>query len=297
MEILQGGSRGTEQDGQEAEESERPGAPLHTVVAGQSGRTGQKVWNLLAALDAIEASDEIVAFVDADTLPAPEWLARLVAALVNTGREAVTGYRWIIPADNRVSSAIVAAANASVVTVPRLPSIINHCWGGTMAMRRTTLERIDIRRFASLHYQGQSFELRVPVAGGTLDAAALTAIGEAFGVEHERTYGHRAGADEPVELVSLEVIGRGVSAEPPGLMAAAASLAPDIAITSPVRRAYFGPARGWLDANVVNRSALAAPHEGPCIVEEYDATCLIPPGWTARLDGFGNIAMVPTPPS
>jgi hypothetical protein len=129
------------------EVSKRPGAPMRTIVAGQSGRTGQKVWNLLAALDAIEPSDEIVAFVDADTLPAPEWLSRLVAALVNTGRDAVTGYRWIIPADNRVSSAVVAAANASVVTVPRLPSIINHCWGGTMAMRRDTLDHIDIRRY------------------------------------------------------------------------------------------------------------------------------------------------------
>jgi Glycosyltransferase like family 2 len=129
------------------EETKRPGAPLRRVVAGQCERTGQKVWNLLAALDAIEDRDEIVAFVDADTLPAPDWLSRLVAALVNTGRDAVTGYRWIVPADNRVSSAIVAAANASVVTVPRLPSIINHCWGGTMAMRRTTLESIDIRRY------------------------------------------------------------------------------------------------------------------------------------------------------
>jgi Glycosyl transferase family 2 len=50
-----------------------------------------KVWNLLAALDAIEDRDEIVVFVDADTLPAPEWLSRLIAALVNTGRAAVTG--------------------------------------------------------------------------------------------------------------------------------------------------------------------------------------------------------------
>jgi cellulose synthase/poly-beta-1,6-N-acetylglucosamine synthase-like glycosyltransferase len=129
------------------EESKRPGAPIRTVVAGQSERTGQKVWNLLAAVDAIEIRDEIVAFVDADTLPTPEWLPRLVAALVNTGREAVTGYRWIIPADNRVSSAVVAAANASVVTSPRIPSITNHCWGGTMAVRRKTLERIDIRRY------------------------------------------------------------------------------------------------------------------------------------------------------
>ncbi|HXP02920.1 MAG TPA: hydantoinase/oxoprolinase family protein [Stellaceae bacterium] len=154
-------------------------------------------------------------------------------------------------------------------------------------------DRIEIRRFASLHYQGQSFELRVPVAAGRLDAAALAEIEEAFGVEHERTYGHRAGVDEPVELVSLEVIGRGIPDTPRAASAAAASLAPDIAIASPSRRAYFGPRQGWQEASVVNRSALATLHSGPCIVEEYDATCLVPPGWTARLDGFGNIEMTP----
>jgi len=150
---------------------------------------------------------------------------------------------------------------------------------------------IEIRRFASLHYQGQSFELRVPVAAGPVDAASLAAVEEAFGVEHERTYGHRAGSDEPVELVSLEVIGRGLPAVPRGSLAAAASLAPDIAIAVPRRQAYFGPARGWLEANVVNRSALAVPHPGPCIVEEYDATCVVPPGWTARLDAYRNIVL------
>jgi N-methylhydantoinase A len=152
-------------------------------------------------------------------------------------------------------------------------------------------DAIEIRRFASLHYQGQSFELRVPVAPGQLDMAALAAIEEEFGVEHERTYGHRAGADEPVELVSLEVIGRGIPATPRAASAAAASLAPDIAIAMPTRRAYFGPQQGWQEARIVNRSALATPHPGPCIVEEYDATCLVPPGWTAQLDEFGNIAM------
>jgi N-methylhydantoinase A len=149
---------------------------------------------------------------------------------------------------------------------------------------------IAISRFASLHYQGQSFELRVPVATGALDGTALAAIEEAFGVEHERTYGHRAGIDEPVELVSLEVIGRGIPNRPRA-QSAAASLAPDIAIASPTRRAYFGPALGWQEARVVNRSDLKAPHHGPAIVEEYDATCVIPPGWTGRLDAFGNIAV------
>jgi hypothetical protein len=129
------------------EEANRPGAALRVVVAGQSERTGQKAWNLLAAIDAIEASDEIVAFIDADTLPDSGWLSRLIASLINPGREAVTGYRWIIPADKRVSSAVVAAANASIVSLVRLPWILNHCWGGTMALRRETLERIAIRRY------------------------------------------------------------------------------------------------------------------------------------------------------
>ena len=36
---------------------------------------------------------------------------------------------------------------------------------------------------------------------------------------------------------------------------------------------------------------LATPREGPCIVEEYDATCVIPPGAHATLDAHGNIVI------
>ena len=67
----------------------------------------------------------------------------------------------------------------------------------------------QIERHASLHYQGQTYELTVPVPDGPLDDAALAALEEAFHAEHERTYGHRAGAEEPVELVTLRVLGRG----------------------------------------------------------------------------------------
>jgi N-methylhydantoinase A len=181
------------------------------------------------------------------------------------------------------------------VTPDELQAIVD----GLEAEARTRLaedgfapDRIEIRRSASLHYQGQSFELRVPLASGRLDHAALAVLEEAFGVEHERTYGHRAGVEEPVELVSLEVVGRGIPDAPRAAAAAAAGLAPDIAIVEPRRRAYFGPARGWLDTDILNRSDLKTPHAGPCIIEEYDATCLLPPGWTASLDTYGNIAMI-----
>jgi N-methylhydantoinase A len=155
--------------------------------------------------------------------------------------------------------------------------------------------QMELSRSAMLHYQGQSFELEVMVPPGPLDRAALDALEEAYGVEHERTYGHRAGADEPVELVTLKVVGRGIPATPHATLAASARLPDSVHIGEPVRRAYFGPSHGWCDTRVVNRADLATAHVGPCIVEEYDSTCVIPPGCTGKLDRFGNIAIAVVP--
>ena len=121
-----------------------PGAPLETTVAGLAANAGQKVWNLLAALERLRPEDDIVAFIDADTLPTPQWLPRLVAVIVNSGRPVATGYRWMTPADDRWSSCCLAAANASIASLPRgvLPMTI--VWGGSVAMKRETLEAIAI---------------------------------------------------------------------------------------------------------------------------------------------------------
>ncbi len=54
----------------------------------------------------------------------------------------------------------------------------------------------------------------MPIPGGPIDAGTLAALAEAFGQEHERTYGHRAGPDEPVEIVSLRVVAQGISDRP-----------------------------------------------------------------------------------
>ena len=93
-----------------------------------------------------------------------------------------------------------------------------------------------IERHASLHYQGQTYELTVPVPDGPLDDEALAALEEAFGAEHERTYGHRAGPEEPVELVTLRVLGRGARppAPPPRIDRAAGPAPGDGAHAPPI---------------------------------------------------------------
>jgi N-methylhydantoinase A len=150
-------------------------------------------------------------------------------------------------------------------------------------------DQIKIRRSAALHYKGQSFDLVVPAPDGPIDQAYLADLAESFASEHERMYGHRAGPEEPVELVSIQVLGIGLRSGT-GVPERVVSSRPEPAI-GPPRQVYFGQDIGWIETPVVRRSDLVSEARGPLIVEEYDATCVIIPGATAVLDAGGNIVI------
>ena len=133
----------------------------------------------------------------------------------------------------------------------------------------------------------------MPVPPGALDGDAVAAIEEAFGREHERTYGHRAGVDEPVEIVTLRVVGQGIPDRP--RVPERVQIGRGGAAGAATRRVYFGRAIGWRETPILARADLATARSGPAIVEEYDATCVIPPGARAALDEWGNIAMTIDP--
>jgi N-methylhydantoinase A len=158
-----------------------------------------------------------------------------------------------------------------------------------LAAEGFTGERAVLRRTAALHYQGQTYELTVPVPEGPIDERMVAGLEEAFGHEHEKTYGHRAGPDEPVELVTIQVVGQGIRTGP-GVPEQVRASRAEPAPAAP-RPAYFGTQAGWLQAPVLRRSDLSSPRDGPLIVEEYDATCLVPPGWQASLDAGANLLL------
>jgi len=149
-----------------------------------------------------------------------------------------------------------------------------------------------LRRSADLCYQGQSFELTVPLAVGQLDPPAISELEHAFGREHERVYGHRAGPDEPVQLVSLRLVAQGIPDRPrvPDRVVVDRHQ-PAAAGESARREVYFGPEHGWRQTPILRRADLEDVVAGPAIVEEYDATCLIPPTAAGRLDTYGNIVI------
>ncbi len=147
-----------------------------------------------------------------------------------------------------------------------------------------------LHRSAAMHYHGQSFELTVGVPDGSIDQKMVAHLEDAFGEEHERTYGHRAGPDEPVELVSIQVVGQGLrpgASVPERVRSSRAEPAPP-----PPRQAYFGTEHGWIQTPVLRRSDLTeTSRPGPLIIEEYDATCVVPPQARASLDRGGNIVI------
>lgn len=116
------------------------------VEAGVSMDCGQKVWNLTRALDEVEGSDGLVVMADADVILPRTWLSNLNWAVIDQGQEIVTGYRLIVPASESLAARMLTSINLSFALVPRITGL-TAAWGGTMAMRRETLEKLQIRRY------------------------------------------------------------------------------------------------------------------------------------------------------
>jgi N-methylhydantoinase A len=147
-------------------------------------------------------------------------------------------------------------------------------------------EPVATERAVDLKYEGQSFELTIPVGADWRGAADVDALGAAFAREHEQTYGHAAAGD-PIQVVSLRVTARLVRPDARRAVRLASERA---ALAGGTRRAYFGRERGTLATPVLARADLGAhPRPGPLLIDEYDATTLVPPGTTACLDAHGNI--------
>ena len=145
---------------------------------------------------------------------------------------------------------------------------------------------VEIERAADLKYQGQSFELSVPLGAGS-DDDAIHRLTESFDKEHERTYGHKAEGD-PIQIVNLRLTARvRRPVERPDTR-----LAPAARGATGERLAYLGPAHGAIRTPVIGRADLGGrARPGPLLIDEYDATTLVPPECTAHLDPHGNIVI------
>jgi N-methylhydantoinase A len=152
-------------------------------------------------------------------------------------------------------------------------------------------------RFArelDLRYTGQGYELRTPLEGLFIDRLAtdsLRAARDRFDERHAQIHGH-AAKERPVEIVSYRLRVRvAVPKYEPRALAAAPSQRAVAEAVKGHRLASFNGA--MLDAALYERDRLdiGATVAGPAIVEQFDATTVIPPGWRGEVDGHGNLIL------
>ncbi|MFF0246145.1 hydantoinase/oxoprolinase family protein [Streptosporangium sandarakinum] len=143
-------------------------------------------------------------------------------------------------------------------------------------------------RSADLRYYGQAYEVRVPVPAGPPDEAWRAEVLDRFHEAHRRLYGY-GYRDDPrhgVEWVNLRVSGIGPITRP------AVRRRPYGAAEPPppaaVREVFHD---GWARVPIHRRAALAPGMtvRGPAVIEEYGSTLPLHPGFTARMDEYGNL--------
>jgi ceramide glucosyltransferase len=114
------------------------------VMAPKAVRTSQKIENLIAAIKHASPASQTFVFVDSDARPRKDWLRSLVAPLADLQIGAATGYRWFIAEGPSLATEIRASWNASIASALGPNTKSNFCWGGSMAIRRDTFEKLNI---------------------------------------------------------------------------------------------------------------------------------------------------------
>ncbi|QLD84570.1 hydantoinase/oxoprolinase family protein [Natronomonas halophila] len=143
----------------------------------------------------------------------------------------------------------------------------------------TADEEPTIERIAELRYDGQSFELGVPVD----EPLAIDEVRERFNAAHERAYGYRM--DEPVELVALRVSAR-VEHDVP---TTGYEGAPDANLGT--RTAVFDGERHELPVFARSGVTPGTTIDGPAVLEDDESTVVVRPGWSGTVQPDGALVL------
>jgi N-methylhydantoinase A len=179
----------------------------------------------------------------------------------------------LIAAGHRRDTARTVLLSADEITAERVAEEVKALSEPLLA----GMERAEIEVVYELRYRGQAFELPVPGP----PAPDPDRLAEDFAREHEARYGYRDPQGR-LELVTIRVAAVEPGPEPHPRAST------DGRIDESERRARFGG--DWVPIRVLRGEPAAGfAAEGPCVFELPEATLVLPPGWSARVDEAGTI--------
>jgi N-methylhydantoinase A len=146
-------------------------------------------------------------------------------------------------------------------------------------------ENMKLIRYIEMRYLGQWRSLHVSLSK---PIQSLSTALEKFHQEHEREFAF-SNRDQGVEIYGLRVEAIGTvpkpelpKKEPKGTLEGALKESRDV---------YFEETGGFVRTPIYYRPDIPIQAEiyGPAVVEELDSTILIPPGFHAKVDEYGNL--------
>ncbi len=217
----------------------------------------------------------------------------------------------VVPAASGVASAVgllgtdLTVENVRTYPVgaePESPTVLAEVFAELAAQGATELSvnpsaaGLVREAFVDMRYRGQSYELTVPAPFSPQGYEDVAAIQKAFFRAYEQAYG--IPHDAPTEIVTLRVrVTQRVPRRPIGGVARAETDAAKETGGRPApggrRRAYFEELGGFAEVDVFDRERLAVGDSlsGPAIVEEPEATLIVPPAWSGTVDEVGNLVL------
>jgi 5-oxoprolinase (ATP-hydrolysing)/N-methylhydantoinase A len=152
-------------------------------------------------------------------------------------------------------------------------------------------DTVEVDRSANMRMVGQLHEINVPLPNGLITAASLSAIRTAFDTVYQSRY-TAVPQSAAIEALSFRVCVRGPV---PNISVVVPDVSPSNPALKSIRRAYFGA--GFVETVVYDRYALrpGMTIAGPAIVEEREATTILPPGDRLTVDDAGNLRIAVAP--
>jgi len=154
-------------------------------------------------------------------------------------------------------------------------------------------EKAYFSREIDLRYTGQGYELRTSLEGlfsDKLSAVSLSAVRSRFDELHEKIHGHSA-ANRSVEVVSYRLR---VSVQVPKYQLKT-QVATSKDMGNPIKGERLIYPRGDEAEHAVvyerERLWVGDSFKGPAIIEQFDATTVIPKGWSATVDAHLNLIL------
>ncbi|SFN35900.1 5-oxoprolinase (ATP-hydrolysing) [Pseudonocardia ammonioxydans] len=150
----------------------------------------------------------------------------------------------------------------------------------------------EIRRLADCRYAGQGYEVRFEVPAGEIDDDWVQRLAEAFHAAHEEEFGHRF-AEGGIEVVNIRVLGLGRVEELVAPRGAEGGAPEDALLETADVTFDVGGTLQTRPTRFYDRDRLGpgTTFDGPAVIEQYDSTTVVPPGFGVRVDDARNLVI------